>query len=214
MLQPFIKENNPILYLLLSAIPCFFIAAKITERNSYEHTYSSACKRNICLIIGLILLSIIPNHISADDTLLEAIIVCSTIIVNVFLAFSISFNNDDSSYITRFSFIQLFVLLFLPRFGTFVTIPVTLLIIIYCIRFWRSDKFSFDETETSKKKIIEIMILCIYHLLFSILKYVYSNIGMLHWDIISVVFEETVVYAVSYLIISMYEEYVLFCGRY
>lgn len=199
---------------MLSAIPCFFIGAKITERNSYEHTYSSACERNFSLIFGLILLSIIPEHISTDDILLEAIIVCSTIIVNVFLAFSISFNNDDSFYITRFSFIQLFVLLFLPRFSTFATIPVTLPIIIYCIRFWRSENFYFDEAEASKKKIIEIVILCIYLLLFSVLKCVYSNIDMLHWDIVSVIFEETVVYAVSYLIISMYEEYVLFCGRY
>lgn len=213
MLKPFITENSPILYLSLSAIPCFFIAAKITERNSYEHTYSSACKRNFCLIFGLILLSIIPEHISTDDVLLEAIIVCSAIIINVFLAFSISFN-DDASNITRFSFIELLVLLFLPRFSTFVTIPVTLLIIIYCIRFWRSDKFSFDETETSKKKIIEIVILCIYHLIFSILMRVYSDIDMLHWDILSVVFEETVVYTLSYLIIAIYEESVLFRGRY
>lgn len=213
MLQPFIKENSTILYLLLLAIVCFFIGAKITERNSYEHTYSSACKRNFCLIFGLILLSIIPEHISTDDVLLEAIIVCSAIIINVFLAFSISFN-DDASNITRFSFIELLVLLFLPRFSTFVTIPVTLLIIIYCIRFWRSDKFSFDETETSKKKIIEIVILCIYHLIFSILMRVYSDIDMLHWDILSVVFEETVVYTLSYLIIAIYEESVLFRGRY
>lgn len=214
MLQPFIKENSLIFYLLLSTIPCFFIGAKITERNSYVHTYSSACKSNFCFIIGLILLSIVPNHIFTDDVLLESIIECSAILINVFLAFLISFNNVDSSYITRFSFIQLFVLLFLPRFSTFVTIPATLPIIIYCIRFWRSDNFYFDEAEASKKKIIEIVILCIYHLLFSVLKCVYSNIDMLHWDIVSVIFEETVVYAVSYLIIFLYEEYVLFCGRY
>lgn len=174
------------------------------SRETWEYSRETASKKVTGIILFMIVLALCFNTSAVNISYeFKEIISGGVVAIYLMVALGSSLDSHNSENNTWVAFVKFVLIYSLCVSGIILALLISIIFAVSMILLYQKQ---YIKNDRDKITFAEIILLCVENLVVSIVLLVFSNIESTYFTIVKVVFEETFLYSLNYLVLFAVKE--------